>query len=265
MDAELRFQLLGPVRAWRAGQEVSVGARKQRAVLAALLLNVGQPVSAEDVVAFVWGEQAPPAAAGAVHTYVRGLRATLDPGRPAWSRAGVVSSSSRGYHLHIRPDQIDCLRFCRLVRDGRRYWTAGRVDEAVDAMEAALALWAGRPLSDLGERFTMHPAVMSLEQQWLAAGVLAADAALATGRIEAAIPLLVRVTARAPLHEPLQARLIEAYRRVGRRADALATFDRVRRGLRDELGIGPGSELRAVFHRVLDDDHRTAPRLSVIG
>jgi DNA-binding SARP family transcriptional activator len=240
VNPDLRFQLLGPVRAWRDGAEVNLGARKQRAVLAAMLLRVPQPVSADEIARFVWGTSAPPAAMAAVHTYVCGLRSALDPGRPSRSRDGVVTSSSTGYRLRIDPEQADFLKFQRLVRGG-----------GVDRLNEALGLWAGRPLVDLGEPCALHPVVSELEQQWLAAAVLTADAAFCEGRVEDTIPWLVQGSARAPLHEPLQARLIESYRRVGRRADALATFHRVRRGLRDELGIGPGAELSDAFQRAL--------------
>ena len=36
-SGEFRFSLLGPVRAWQADTEVSLGAAQQRAVLAVLL------------------------------------------------------------------------------------------------------------------------------------------------------------------------------------------------------------------------------------
>lgn len=44
------FTVLGPVRAWRAGSELDLGSPQQRAVLAALLLRHGAPVSVEDLI-----------------------------------------------------------------------------------------------------------------------------------------------------------------------------------------------------------------------
>jgi DNA-binding SARP family transcriptional activator len=175
----------------------------------------------------------------------------------------VISSSSPGYQLRVDPERVDCLRFRRLVSGSRRLRAAGDLDAAVDALTAALRLWAGRPLADLGKHFGLHPLIVSMEQERLAASVVLADAALATGGIEELIPLLVQVATRAPLFEPLQARLMEAYWRVGRRADALATFDAVRRGLRDELGIDPGRELQMAFRRILDEDSLSASSLAV--
>jgi hypothetical protein len=43
-SALLRFRLLGQVEAWRGGERVELGGRKQRTVLAALLARVGRVV-----------------------------------------------------------------------------------------------------------------------------------------------------------------------------------------------------------------------------
>jgi DNA-binding SARP family transcriptional activator len=55
----VRFRLLGPVSAWRGPAEIDLGPRKHHAVLAALLLHTGHAVSAETVLAAVWGDTSP--------------------------------------------------------------------------------------------------------------------------------------------------------------------------------------------------------------
>ena len=44
MNGDLRFTVLGPVRAWRLDDELTLGSPQQRAVLALLLIRAGQPV-----------------------------------------------------------------------------------------------------------------------------------------------------------------------------------------------------------------------------
>ncbi len=257
--ADLRFQILGPVRAWRGKHEVDVGARKQRAVLGVLLLDLGQPVNADHLVAAVWGDSAPPAATAAVHTYVRGLRDALEPGRAAWSRDGVVSSGPHGYLLRAGPRQVDSHRFVRLVGAARRFWAAGDARAALDACTAALTAWAGPVLDRVGDHVVSHPRVLALRDERTVAGVIGTDAALACGDVVEWIPLLARLVAHTPMHEPLQVRLVECYRQAGRRAEALAAFDRIRRALRDQLGIDPGPELSAAFRRLLTEDRPIRP------
>src|SRR4029079_9573229 len=51
--------------------------------------------------------------------------------------------------------------------------------------------------------------------------------------------------------ENLQAQLIRALGRSGRRRDAMALYERVRQGLVEELGVDPGDELRAAHQELL--------------
>lgn len=137
MAARLRFEVLGPLRVWRGGVEVGLGSRYQRAVLAALLLRAGTPVSVEDVVAAVWGVTAPAAAPAMVRSYVSRLRRTLAPDHTA----SVIRSLPGGYALH--PDETD-------VADFERHLDAARhAHDPAIAVRAALALWRGTPWVEL--------------------------------------------------------------------------------------------------------------------
>ena len=251
---DLRFQVLGPVRAWRDEQELDVGGPRQRAVLAALLLHVDGPLTCERVVEFGWGPLASPGAAAVVHTYVRRLRSILDPDRRSWSRGGVVNSSAQGYRLRADPEVIDVWRFRRLVAAARAGGLRVAAGAAYDRLAAALALWAGPALTDVGDNTRLNAVHTALEQERLSAAVLLADAAFTAGRVEESIPELERTVALAPLHEPLHARLMEAYRRLGQRADALRVYGEIRARLREELGMGPGPDLSAGLRLVLQED-----------
>jgi DNA-binding SARP family transcriptional activator len=60
----IEFRLLGQVEAWREGRQVELGGRKQRAVLAPLLLRAGRVVSLDQLIDDLWPER-PPARAAA--------------------------------------------------------------------------------------------------------------------------------------------------------------------------------------------------------
>jgi DNA-binding SARP family transcriptional activator len=96
---QLRFAVLGPVRAWRGAVEVDLGPPQQRAVLAALLLAEGTQVSMGELIDAVWGTRAPVSAAGTLRTYVHRLRKVLGP--VGESVSSVLQSLGRGYRLHI--------------------------------------------------------------------------------------------------------------------------------------------------------------------
>jgi hypothetical protein len=72
----LRFSLMGPVRAWRDEEEIDLGPRQQRAVLAALLLNNGIRLSNDQLIGMVWDDPTP-SAVMALRTYMYKLRKAL--------------------------------------------------------------------------------------------------------------------------------------------------------------------------------------------
>jgi DNA-binding SARP family transcriptional activator len=53
------FRILGPLEALVDGQRVDLSSRRERALVGALLLRVGEVVSVETLIDSVWGEQAP--------------------------------------------------------------------------------------------------------------------------------------------------------------------------------------------------------------
>ena len=78
------------------------------------------------------------------------------------------------------------------------------------------------------------------------------DLALGThGEAVTEIPSLAEAF---PLRERLAGQLMVALWRCGRRGDALAAYDRIRRVLATELGLDPGPELRRLHAQLLADD-----------
>jgi tetratricopeptide (TPR) repeat protein len=76
---------------------------------------------------------------------------------------------------------------------------------------------------------------------------------IGTTRFADAVALCKSLTTEDPLRETNWARLLVAYRDAGRRADALATYQKARAALVDELGTEPGPELRALQQELLAD------------
>src|SRR3954469_18517858 len=105
------FRILGPLEAHRNGVEVSTGGLKQRALLALLLLRANETVSRSALVDGLWGERPPETAAKALQVYVSQLRRVL--GRE------LVVTHPGGYQLAIAPEELDLLRFERLLADAR--------------------------------------------------------------------------------------------------------------------------------------------------
>src|SRR5436190_2168812 len=109
----MEFRILGRLHVLDGSREVDLGGVKPRAVLAMLLLNREQPLSAERLAQAVWGEDAPRSAVRTVQVYVSRLRSAIGD-------AEVLMRTPLGYSLRVLPGELDAERFERLLDDGRR-------------------------------------------------------------------------------------------------------------------------------------------------
>ena len=106
-----------------------------------------------------------------------------------------------------------------------------------------------------GSRKTRSPASRSCGSPPLEARN---DAELANGRHAELTPALEALVRQHPLRERLRAQLMLALYRSGRQADALESYRRGSKALRDELGIEPGPELRELERGILNQDESLA-------
>ena len=118
-DTRLRLRVLGGLAAARDGVAVDLGGRRQRAVLAALVVMRDQVVTTERLAGWVWGDSAPANTPGAVQAYVSHLRRRLQPEAGARRRDGVIASSGAGYVLRLGPETVDAWCFERAVDSAR--------------------------------------------------------------------------------------------------------------------------------------------------
>ena len=105
------FQVLGPVGAVRSGLPVVLGGRRQRWLLALLLVEPGRVVSSDRLIDELWVGDPPRSAEGTLRVYVSRLRSAL----------GETTLLARppGYVLEIEPERLDAWRFEQLYREGR--------------------------------------------------------------------------------------------------------------------------------------------------
>ncbi|GII28474.1 AfsR/SARP family transcriptional regulator [Planotetraspora mira] len=247
MGERLRFEVLGPVRAWRGDDEIELGSPQQRAILAILLLQAGLPASPDQLIAAIWGGAAPRAAVGVVRSYVSRLRRALDPGHPA----AVIESVGGGYAL--RTEHLDLTEFQRRLGAAREARRAGDAPATATALRGALALWHGTPLAGVNGDYAEFERVRLGQLRLTAIEDLAA-ADIESGRHAEAAAELAEVIAEQPLRERPRELLMLALYRSGRQADALAVFGQVQRLLADELGLDPGPDLREMQRRILSSD-----------
>jgi DNA-binding SARP family transcriptional activator len=246
-NSRLNLRVLGELTAARDGATVDLGGRRQRAVLAALVIHRGQVVAADRLADLVWGERAPANPAGALQAYVSHLRRRLQPEAGARRRSDVIARAGNGYLLRLEPDAVDAWSFERAVDSTPGLTPA----DSARVLDDALQLWRGPAYAEyLGEPWVEAEVARLGElravakERLLDARLQLGDAALLVGDLEALV-------AEDPLREERWRLLVLALYRAQRQADALAALRRARELLADELGVDPGPALRALEAEVL--------------
>ncbi|MEU4694187.1 BTAD domain-containing putative transcriptional regulator [Actinoplanes sp. NPDC023714] len=247
----LRFEILGPVRAFRGAERVDLGPAKQRAVLAVLLLSPGRPVPVHRIVDAVWGDDPPENGPNVVQKYVAGLRRVLEPDRSPRTLGELLALTDGGYVLRAATLDADDFHG-RLARaDAER--RAGNPAGAARIAREALDLWHGEALGGLpGPIF--EAARNRLAEEQASAWELWAEASVGQGVDSGLLSELGRLVEQFPLREGLRAQLMFALQRAGRQAEALAAFRDAREFFLDQLGAEPGERLQEAHRRVLRDE-----------
>src|SRR6202035_2962989 len=123
----------------------------------------------------------------------------------------------------------------------------------------ALELFRGEPLSDVPAEGSVGRWRRALEEKRLQATALRIEAELAAGAAGELVVELERLIDEHPYEEQLWGHLMVAHYRAGRQAEALDTYQRVRRLLANELGLEPGEALTALQQQILDHDAALLP------
>lgn len=140
----LRFEILGPIRAFRDGEPVDLGPIKQQAVLAILLLNAGAPVAMPEIVRALWGGDPPENGVDVVQRFIGGLRRALDP-----ARTSLIAMEGGGYVIRPGENAVDAEVFRAALAEVRQAQGTGDVAATSERTRQALALWRDEPLAGL--------------------------------------------------------------------------------------------------------------------
>jgi predicted ATPase/DNA-binding SARP family transcriptional activator len=245
----LKFRLLGAFEVAAGGRVAVVGSPKQRALLAMLVVHLNRVVSLDVIVEELWGERLPASAGASVQSLVSRLRRSLSDLCP--EAGSCLRGREPGYVLEADPAQVDANRFEELFARGREAVERGEPEAATDALGRALAMWRGPALADLSDRRFARLEASRLEEARLAAVEELAEAELALGHPAKALARLEPHVAEHPLRERAWGQIMVALYRLGRQAEALRAYQRIRGILREELGLEPTPSLRRLEQQIL--------------
>jgi DNA-binding SARP family transcriptional activator len=250
----MEFRILGPLEIVQQGRPLALGGARQRALLALLLTRANEVVSTDRLIDELWGERPPKAADNALQYHVSRLRKLL-------ASSEAIVTKAPGYLIRVGLDELDLLRFERLVEEGQR----SSPEAAARLLREALELWRGPALADLAHESFAQPEILRLEELRLVALERRIDADLALGRAAELVAELDALVREHPLRERLRAQLMLALYRSGRQAEALEVYRQTRRLLVDELGIEPSPALHELEQAILHQDPELAPRVDVVA
>jgi DNA-binding SARP family transcriptional activator len=241
------FRVLGPVSAaGRGGVALPLRAGKVRTLLGVLLANPNTRVSADVLVEALWPVRPPSSARANLQSYVSGLRRMLPPA----TGQRRLALDRGGYRLAVEPGELDLHSFEELAVCGRGQFLAGQLARAAETLGRACELWRGEPFEDaptaVGEAL-----VQRLRERYWTVRESLVETRLRLGEGAELVAELQAMVTEEPLRERLWLQLMLALSGSGRRAEALACYQRLYRLLDTELGIEPGDELRQLHQQIL--------------
>lgn len=231
MRSDIAILILGPIEAQRDGSPVHIGGPHLRALLAALVLSANHAVPVDQLAWAVWGEQVPAGYAKTIQSYVSRLRSLL--GRD------VIVNDDHSYILVVQCDQLDSCRFERLVHAARDLIEQDP-GEALRTARAAIELWRGPVLGQLGYREFAHLEVIRLDELRLLAIELQTECELLLGRFSECAARLRALVVEYPYREHFWRLLVPALFRDERRLEAMEAYDEYQEWL-ERAGLEPTS------------------------
>ncbi|MFI5712443.1 BTAD domain-containing putative transcriptional regulator [Kribbella sp. NPDC051620] len=242
------IRLLGTVGIHVDGRPVEIGGERVRALLVVLALAVGEPLPTGVLADRIWGDEPPANIGPSLHTLMTRLRRSVG--------AGFVVTGPTGYSLRLEPDQVDALRFSRLLRTAAKQTDPQR--EYAGLLEA-LALWGGRPFEGVRSDWLEAIETPRLIEQRLGAIERLVDLRPTDAPYAELLLQLRELAAEHPLRESLWARLLRLLAETGRTAEALELYESIRQRIADELGVDPGAELRTIYTELLAGESAEKP------
>ncbi|MFI0775402.1 tetratricopeptide repeat protein [Streptomyces sp. NPDC021212] len=232
------------------GERLELGSDKERTVLAALVLDIGRPVSMEALIGRLWDGEPPPRARENTHTYISRVRKRLRLAGTS-PEAPRITSRAHTYVLEADPATVDLHHFQRLADLAGTLATSGDDERIVDLLARADRLWQGEALAGLPGMWA-ETVRRALTERRLHTTVSRIAATFRLGRFADSVGELSVLVRQHPEDETLAGQLMLAYYGSGRYTDALRVHQQARQRLMAEFGSRPGAELNRIHRGVLD-------------
>jgi DNA-binding SARP family transcriptional activator len=249
----MEFRILGSVSLVHDGAVLAVRGSRQRTLLALLAIHAGAVVTKMQLFEELWGERVPGDADNALQALVTRFRRTLRNCYGAEFARDALVTRPAGYVLEVAPEMVDVHRFDSLTARARVKLPAEPV-AARALFDEALALWRGPALQGVAGGPICHSAAEQFEEARLAAVEDRIRVNAAIQGPAAMISELKMLAARYPWRERFSELLMICLYWTGRQAEAVQTYNQMRRRLVDEYGMEPSPALKRCMVAILKQD-----------
>lgn len=245
-SGQTRIQLCGRLRVDFEGRHVTpaLRGRQGRVLLAYLVIRRGRAVSRDEMIRAIWPEDLPSDPAAALRTQLSRLRGALGPSALAGRDAvELVLPSNTWIDLEVAERAIRVADSALRSKAWQETWTQAHITLNI----------AGRPFLAGFSAPWVDEVRGELQELELRARDLISRAGIGLGGSElAGAERSARATIRlAPFRESGYLNLMRALIAAGNQAEALRTYDELRKLLAAELGTAPGAELQALHGQLL--------------
>ncbi|MEV6527245.1 BTAD domain-containing putative transcriptional regulator [Longispora sp. NPDC051575] len=250
------YRVLGELTIGPLESPVKVPGGKVSRILSALLLRANRLVTLEQLQEAGWGDDQPisdqlPKAISTVKELLSGV-----------GTAQIQTLRGRGYKLTVDPDQVDMLRFQRLVEQSSRL---NDPDAEAEQLNSALELWRGSPPLSNVSRAPFPTDLAALMKRRARAEERFLTLRLAAGRVPEILDRLVIAVEQDHKREKLCELLMLAYHLTGQAAQAQTTFERYAHALDSEYNASPDRKLLTLCYSIMNDAAVAEQRLAELG
>jgi predicted ATPase/DNA-binding SARP family transcriptional activator len=211
--------------------------RKAKTLVKLLALEPGHRLHRDVLIEQLWPETASSAATNNLHQAVHAARRALGASRIA-----------------LRDDVLQLCPHDTLSVDVEEFEhaaAAARVDSDVDALRRALEMWTGRLLPEDEYDAWSIPRRRRLAETHATLVAQRALQLIDAGQPDAALDLVAPLADERRLDETLHRALMSALGALGRRWEAIGTYERLRDALERDYGALPEAATRALHRRLL--------------
>jgi len=212
-------------------------------LLKVLIAYGGIEVGIDQIIDELWYDSDGDRAYSSFSTTLNRLRTLIAVKDAIQLRAGKVT-------LNQTICWVDVWAFERTLSEAEESRQRGETEDAVSLYEKSISFYGGPFLADKREMMWMIPVQERLKAKYLSAIMQLGELLEHEKRIEEAITWYEKGLSQDNLEEALYQHLMVCFHKLGRPAEAIRVYYRLKNALHDILGVEPSDETESIYRKI---------------